>query len=87
MSFNINYFQTKISKSWYAEIKLGNKLIHKTSPRHRKEKVEQIVAKHLPRLKKKYGVFNQKTQSIRRESNWDNTCYSVNPITGEKTPL
>lgn len=81
MAVNITYHQKKLSKKWYAEVRDENRVLYVTQPFKNKHKVEDLVVKHLKSHSLPIPLRGRVT------SEWDNTCYRINPKTGERKPM
>lgn len=89
------------NKYWYIRVRYNNIIVY-NSQFKREEVAMARLAREIEKRNALDGFrFNQplempQSRKTRRTGviaklpppqKWDNTCYSVNPITGEKTPL
>jgi len=87
---------------WYARVRYNRIIVYNSDFKSKESAIAHLAREierrnaldgfrfkqplEMPQFRKtpKTGVIAKRRPPL---PNWDNTCYSVNPITGEKTPL
>ena len=87
---------------WYARVRYNRIIVYKSNFRSKEAAMARLAREierrnaldgfrfkqplEMPQSRKtpETGVMDKRRPPLPK---WDNTCYSVNPITGEKTPL
>ena len=87
---------------WYARVRYNRIIVYKSNFRSKEAAMARLAREierrnaldgfrfkqplEMPQSRKtpETGVIAKRRPSL---PNWDNTCYSVNPITGERKPL